>query len=303
MKPTLFVLAAGMGSRYGGLKQLDSLGPNGETIMDYSIYDALQAGFGKVVFVIRKDFEQDFRDKVLSKYEGHVPVEVVFQSTDKLPEGYTCPADRTKPWGTNHAVLMGKDVIKEPFAVINADDFYGRNAFEVIAKELARPRDKKGDYCMVGFRVGNTMTENGSVARGVCENKDGLLTSVVERTAISYDKDHNIVFTDENDQVQTLDPKTPVSMNLWGFSTRVLDELWARMGAFLTEAMKTNPLKCEYFLPFVVNEQLADKSASVQVLPCEETWYGVTYREDLASVKEAVARMKAEGIYTEELWK
>ena len=303
MKPTLFVLAAGMGSRYGGLKQLDSLGPNGETIMDYSIYDALQAGFGKVVFVIRKDFEQDFRDKVLSKYEGHVPVEVVFQSTDKLPEGYTCPADRTKPWGTNHAVLMGKDVIKEPFAVINADDFYGRNAFEVIAKALARPRDKKGDYCMVGFRVGNTMTENGSVARGVCENKDGLLTSVVERTAISYDKDHNIVFTDENDQVQTLDPKTPVSMNLWGFSTRVLDELWARMGAFLTEAMKTNPLKCEYFLPFVVNEQLADKSASVQVLPCEETWYGVTYREDLASVKEAVARMKAEGIYTEELWK
>ena len=221
MKPTLFVLAAGMGSRYGGLKQLDSLGPNGETIMDYSIYDALQAGFGKVVFVIRKDFEQDFRDKVLSKYEGHVPVEVVFQSTDKLPEGYTCPADRTKPWGTNHAVLMGKDVIKEPFAVINADDFYGRNAFEVIAKELARPRDKKGDYCMVGFRVGNTMTENGSVARGVCENKDGLLTSVVERTAISYDKDHNIVFTDENDQVQTLDPKTPVSMNL-GLHTRLL---------------------------------------------------------------------------------
>lgn len=172
MKPTLFVLAAGMGSRYGGLKQLDSLGPNGETIMDYSIYDAIKSGFGKVVFVIRKDFEQDFRDKILSKYEGHVPVEVVFQSTDALPEGFTCPADRTKPWGTNHAVLMGKDVIKEPFAVINADDFYGRDAFEVIAKELSRPRDRKGDYCMVGFRVGNTMTENGSVARGVCENKD-----------------------------------------------------------------------------------------------------------------------------------
>ncbi len=159
MKPTLFVLAAGMGSRYGGLKQLDPLGPNGETIMDYSIYDAIRAGFGKIVFVIRKDFEQDFREKVLAKYEGHVPVEVVFQSIDKLPEGYTCPADRTKPWGTNHAVLMGKEVINEPFAVINADDFYGRDAFAVIAKELMRPRDRKGDYCMVGFRVGNTMTE------------------------------------------------------------------------------------------------------------------------------------------------
>ena len=218
MKPTLFVLAAGMGSRYGGLKQLDPLGPNGETIMDYSVYDALQAGFGKVVFVIRKDFEQDFREKILSKYEGHVPVEVVFQSIDKLPDGYACPADRYKPWGTNHAVLMGREAINEPFAVINADDFYGRNAFEVIAQELMRPRDRNGDYCTVGFRVGNTMTENGSVARGVCETNDGKLTSVVERTAISYDEAGRIVFTDENGEVQTLAPTTPVSMNLWGFT-------------------------------------------------------------------------------------
>ena len=218
MKPTLFILAAGMGSRYGGLKQLDGLGPNGETIMDYSVFDAIRAGFGKVVFVIRKDFEADFREKILSKYEGVVPVDVVFQAIDKLPEGYTCPADRTKPWGTNHAVLMGKDAIKEPFAVINADDFYGRDAFEVIAKELMRPRDRKGDYCMVGFRVGNTMTENGSVARGVCENKDGFLSSVVERTGISYDPEHRIVFTDENGQAQTLEPNTPVSMNMWGFT-------------------------------------------------------------------------------------
>ena len=302
MKPTLFVLAAGMGSRYGGLKQLDSLGPNGETIMDYSIYDALQAGFGKVVFVIRKDFEQDFRDKVLSKYEGHVPVEVVFQSTDKLPEGYTCPADRTKPWGTNHAVLMGKDVIKEPFAVINADDFYGRNAFEVIAKELARPRDKKGDYCMVGFRVGNTMTENGSVARGVCENKDGLLTSVVERTAISYDKDHNIVFTDENDQVQTLDPKTPVSMNLWGFTPSILIELKRRFLPFLENVYKTNPLKGEYFLPFVVDELLQEKKAEVTVLRSYDNWYGVTYKEDKENVMAALQKLKDEGRYPQKLW-
>ncbi|MDE6073937.1 MAG: nucleotidyltransferase, partial [Muribaculaceae bacterium] len=172
MKPTLFVLAAGMGSRYGGLKQLDGLGPNGETIMDYSIYDALKAGFGKVVFVIRRDFEKDFREKVLSKYEGHIPVDVVFQSTDSLPEGYACPVDRTKPWGTNHAVMMADGAIKEPFAVINADDFYGRDAFEVIAKELSREHDHPGDYCMVGFRVGNTLTENGTVARGVCSTKD-----------------------------------------------------------------------------------------------------------------------------------
>lgn len=167
MKPTLFVLAAGMGSRYGGLKQLDGLGPHGETIMDYSIYDAIRSGFGKVVFVIRKDFEDDFRSKILSKYEGHIPVEVVFQSTDALPKGFSCPEGRTKPWGTNHAVLMGKDAIKEPFAVINADDFYGRNTFEVMAAELSRPRDRKGDYCMVAFQVGNTMSE-GERCRVVC---------------------------------------------------------------------------------------------------------------------------------------
>ena len=180
MKPTLFVLAAGMGSRYGGLKQLDGLGPNGETIMDYSIYDAIRGGFGKVVFVIRKDFEQDFREKILSKYENHIPVELVFQALDNLPEGFTCPADRVKPWGTNHAVLMGKDVIKEPFAVINADDFYGRDSFAVLGAELSQMDGKKNDYCMVGYRVGNTLSESGSVARGVCEtNAEGYLTTVV----------------------------------------------------------------------------------------------------------------------------
>ena len=300
MKPTLFVLAAGMGSRYGGLKQLDSLGPNGETIMDYSIYDALQAGFGKVVFVIRKDFEQDFRDKVLSKYEGHVPVEVVFQSTDKLPEGYTCPADRTKPWGTNHAVLMGKDVIKEPFAVINADDFYGRNAFEVIAKELSRPRDKKGDYCMVGFRVGNTMTENGSVARGVCENKDGLLTSVVERTAISYDKDHNIVFTDENDQVQTLDPKTPVSMNLWGFTPDYFDFSEREFKKFLDKDLNTP--KAEFFIPLCIDALINSGEATVKVLDTDSRWFGVTYAADRPGVVAKFAELHQNGTYPTKLF-
>lgn len=289
-----------MGSRYGGLKQLDSLGPNGETIMDYSIYDALQAGFGKVVFVIRKDFEKDFREKILSKYEGHIPVEVVFQSTDKLPEGYTCPADRTKPWGTNHAVLMGKDAIKEPFAVINADDFYGRNAFEVIAKELMRPRDRKGDYCMVGFRVGNTMTENGSVARGVCATKDGNLTDVVERTAISYAPDHRIVFTDENGVEQTLDPMTPVSMNLWGFTPDYFDYSEREFRKFLDKDINTP--KAEFFIPLCIDTLIKNGEANVKVLDTDSRWFGVTYAADRPGVVAKFAELHKDGTYPEKLF-
>lgn len=289
-----------MGSRYGGLKQLDPLGPNGETIMDYSIYDALQAGFGKVVFVIRKDFEKDFREKILSKYEGHIPVEVVFQSIDKLPEGYKVPADRSKPWGTNHAVLMGRDAIKEPFAVINADDFYGRDAFRVIAQELSKPRDRKGDYCMVGFRVGNTMTENGSVARGVCENKDGLLTSVVERTAISYDKDHNIVFTDENGKVQTLEPTTPVSMNLWGFTPDYFDYSDREFRRFLDRDINTP--KAEFFIPLCIDTLIRSGEATVKVLDTDSKWFGVTYAADRPGVVEKFAQLHRDGTYPEKLF-
>ncbi len=300
MKPTLFVLAAGMGSRYGGLKQLDPLGPHGETIMDYSIYDAINSGFGKVVFVIRKDFEQDFREKILSKYEGHIPVEVVFQSTDKLPEGYTCPADRTKPWGTNHAVLMGREVINEPFAVINADDFYGRDAFRVIAQELSRPRDSKGDYCMVGFRVGNTMTKNGSVARGVCQTKDGLLTSVVERTAISYDENGNIVFTDENGELQTLDPATPVSMNLWGFTPDYFDYSDREFRNFLDRDINTP--KAEYFIPLAIDTLINSGEATVKVLDTDSRWFGVTYAADRPGVVEKFAELHSNGTYPEKLF-
>ncbi len=300
MKPTLFVLAAGMGSRYGGLKQLDPLGPHGETIMDYSIYDAIQSGFGKVVFVIRHDFEQDFREKILSKYEGHVPVEVVFQSTDALPEGFVCPADRSKPWGTNHAVLMGKDAIKEPFAVINADDFYGRDAFEVIAKELSRPRDRKGDYCMVGFRVGNTMTENGSVARGVCENKDGLLTSVVERTAISYNDKHEIVFTDENGVEQTLTPETPVSMNLWGFTPDYFEYSEREFVNFLKRDINTP--KAEFFIPLVIDALINSGEATVKVLDTDSKWFGVTYAADRPGVVAKFAELHATGVYPEKMF-
>lgn len=300
MKPTLFILAAGMGSRYGGLKQLDGLGPHGETIMDYSVYDALRAGFGKIVFVIRKDFEQEFRDKILSKYEGHVPVELVFQSIQDLPEGFTCPADRSKPWGTNHAVLMGKDVIKEPFAVINADDFYGRDAFEVMARELSRPHDRKGDYAMVGFRVGNTMSENGSVARGVCETKDGNLETVVERTAISYNPDHEIVFTDENGVEQKLDPSTPVSMNFWGFTPDYFDFSEREFRKFLEKDINTP--KAEFFIPLAIDALIKNGEATVKVLDTDSRWFGVTYANDRPGVVEKFAQLHADGTYPERLF-
>ena len=208
-----------MGSRYGGLKQLDALGPNGETIMDYSIYDAIQAGFGKIVFIIRKDFEEDFREKILKKYEGHIPAELCFQSLDALPEGFSCPKDRVKPWGTNHAVMMAKDVVKEPFCVINCDDFYNRDCFMVIGKFLSElPEGSKNRYAMVGFRVGNTLSENGTVSRGICsKDADDNLTTVVERTKIMR-IDGKVSYMDEEDKWVTVDDNTPVSMNVWGFT-------------------------------------------------------------------------------------
>lgn len=300
MKPTLFVLAAGMGSRYGGLKQLDGLGPHGETIMDYSIFDAIRSGFGKIVFVIRKDFEDDFRKIILSKYENHIPVEVVFQAIDNLPEGFVCPEGRTKPWGTNHAVLMGKDVIKEPFAVINADDFYGRNSFEVIAQELSKPKEEKGDYCMVGFRVGNTMSESGSVARGVCQTTDGYLTTVVERTAIEYNDKHEITFVDENGVTQTLEPNTPVSMNLWGFTPDYFEFSEGYFVDFLKENI--NKPKAEFFIPLVVNELITKNIAKVKVLDTESKWFGVTYAADRQGVVDKLADLHAKGEYPEKMF-
>ncbi|MBO6250115.1 MAG: nucleotidyltransferase [Muribaculaceae bacterium] len=301
MKPTLFVLAAGMGSRYGGLKQLDGLGPHGETIMDYSIYDAIHAGFGKVVFVIRKDFEDDFRSKILSKYEGHIPVEVVFQSVNDLPEGFVCPPERVKPWGTNHALLMGKNVINEPFAIINSDDYYGRNSFEVMAAELSNlPEGSTGHYSMVGFKVGNTMSESGTVSRGVCETVDGNLTGVVERTAIGYDENHNIVFTDENGTVQHLDFDTPVSMNFWGFTP----DYFAHSEAFFVEFLKENlnKPKAEFFIPTLVNELVLKGQAECRVLTTESKWFGVTYSADRPGVVEKFAQLHATGVYPDKMF-
>ncbi len=295
MKPTLFILAAGMGSRYGGLKQLDGLGPNGETIMDYSVFDALRAGFGKIVFVIRKDFENEFREKVISKYEDKVPVEVVFQSVDKLPEGFTCPADRTKPWGTTQAVLMGKTAIHEPFAVINADDFYGRDSFAVLARDLMRPRDRKGDYSMVGFRVGNTMTENGTVSRGICKTADGLLTAVEERTDIRYDADHNIVTNNAEGELQQLAPETPVSMNMWGFTPDFFELGEERFVDFLKKNIDVP--KAEFPIPPCIEPLVQNGTVTVKVLDTTSRWFGVTYSADRPGVVEKFAELHASGEY------
>ena len=303
MKPTLFVLAAGMGSRYGGLKQLDGLGPNGETIMDYSIYDAIRSGFGKVVFVIRKDFENDFREKILSKYENHIPVELVFQSINDVPEGVKVPAERVKPWGTNHAVLMGKGVIKEPFATINADDFYGRESFEVLAKELSSLAEgSKNQYCMVGYRVGNTLSESGTVSRGICEtNEEGLLTSVVERTQIGWNADHKVYYVDENGADQVISENTPVSMNTWGFTPEYFDY----SEEYFINFAKANEgnLKAEFYIPLLVNDLVNSGTAKLKVLDTPAKWFGVTYAADRQGVVDKIAALVAAGEYPEKLFK
>ena len=303
MKPTLLLLAAGMGSRYGGLKQLDGLGPNGETIMDYSIYDAIKAGFGKIVFVIRKDFEQDFKEKILSKYEGHIPAELVFQSLDALPEGFTVPEGRVKPWGTNHAVMMAAKAIKEPFCVINCDDFYNRDAFMVIGKFLAElPEGSKNRYAMVGFRVGNTLSENGTVARGICStNEDGNLTTDVERTEIMR-VDGDICYKDEEGKWVAVEENTPVSMNMWGFTPDYFDYSEAFFKDFLANPKNMENPKAEFFIPLMVNKLIVENTATVKVLDTTSKWFGVTYSADRPSVVEKIQSLIAEGIYPERLF-
>lgn len=300
MKPTLFVLAAGMGSRYGGLKQLDGLGPNGETIMDYSIFDAIRGGFGKVVFVIRKDFEQDFREKIISKYENHVPVEVVFQAKETLPAGFVCPTERTKPWGTNHAVLMGKEVIKEPFAVINADDFYGRDSFSVLAKQLIEMEGTHDRYCMVGYRVGNTLSESGTVARGICStNAEGNLTTVVERTEIMR-VEGAVSYKDETGTWVAIPDNTPVSMNMWGFTPDYFQHSELQFVDFLKE--HGNELKSEYFIPLVVNNLINSGTSTCKVLDTTSKWFGVTYAEDRQGVVDKIQALINAGEYPAKLF-
>ncbi|MCQ2216339.1 MAG: nucleotidyltransferase [Bacteroidales bacterium] len=301
MKPTLFVLAAGMGSRYGGLKQLDGLGPNGETIMDYSVFDAMRAGFGKIVFVIRKSFEDDFRAKVLSKYQNHIPVEVVFQDINDLPAGFKCPEERTKPWGTNHAVLMGKDAIKEPFAVINADDFYGRDSFAVLGKYLSDLADGiKNKYCMVGFRVGNTLSESGTVARGICStDANNHLQTVVERTEIMR-VDGPVCYKDEEGKWVAIDDNTPVSMNMWGFTP----DYFEYSTSYFVEWLKENgsQLKSEYYIPLMVNKLITEGTATVEVLDTTSKWFGVTYAADRQGVVDKINALIAAGEYPSKLF-
>lgn len=301
MKPTLFILAAGMGSRYGGLKQIDGLGPNGEAILDYSVYDAVKAGFGKVVFVIREDFAEDFKRVVLKKYEGKVDCQICFQSIDKVPAGYTYNPERKKPWGTNHAVLMGKELIHEPFAVINADDFYGRESFQVLADFLNGVADKKGEYCMVGYRVCNTLSENGSVSRGVCAtDAEGNLCGVVERTSILRKEDGCIYFVDENGADVALAENAPVSMNMWGFTPEYFDYVAEAFKVFLTE--KGQELKSEFYIPTLVDELIKRNVASCKVLDTPAKWFGVTYSEDRPDVVARFAKLAEDGVYPSPLF-
>ena len=303
MKPTLLLLAAGMGSRYGGLKLLDGLGPNGETIMDYSIYDAIKAGFGKIVFVIRKDFEQDFREKILSKYEGHIPAELCFQSLDALPQGFSVPQDRVKPWGTNHAVLMAKDVIKEPFCVINCDDFYNRDAFMVIGQFLSSlPQGATNTYAMVGFRVGNTLSENGTVARGICStNEAGHLTTVVERTEIMR-VDGPVCYKDEQGAWVPVDDNTPVSMNMWGFTPDYFEHSEAYFKEFLADPKNMENLKAEFFIPLMVNKLINEGTSTVKVLDTTSKWFGVTYAADREDTVKRIQKLIDEGVYPAKLF-
>ena len=286
---TLVVMAAGMGSRFGGLKQIEPIGPNGEAILDFSVFDAVNSGFTKVVFVIKHAIEQDFKEMVGKRIAKRVKVEYAFQEVDKLPDGFTCPNDREKPWGTAHAILCCKDLVKEPFAVINADDYYGSSAFRQMADFLMQDTP---DYSMVGFRLANTLTENGYVSRGVCEIENGMLKSVTERTKISAD----CKYTEDNGETWvTLPEDTVVSMNLWGFRPDVFAYIENGFKAFLSE--KINVPKSEYYLPTVVSERIEKGEKQVQVLVAEDKWYGVTYKEDKQTVVDAIRKMIDDGLY------
>ena len=303
-KPILVVMAAGMGSRYGGLKQIDPVGKHGEVIIDYSLFDARRAGFETVVFIIKHEIEQEFKEAIGNRMEKHMEVRYAFQQLENLPEGYSVPEGRTKPWGTSHAILSAADVIDGPFAVINADDYYGPEAFKVIYDYLSTHEDDAVyEYSMVGYLLKNTVTENGHVARGVCvTDSEGYLASVTERTKIAT-YEGGIHFTEDDGETWTdLPADTLVSMNLWGFGASVVPEIQNRFAAFLESALPTNPLKCEYFLPLVVSQLIAEDKATVQVLRSHDKWYGVTYKEDKPTVVAAIREKIASGLYPENLW-
>lgn len=299
-RPALVIMAAGMGSRFGGLKQIEPVDDCGHSIMDFSLFDAHRAGFRDIVFVIKPEMDELFREKIGARMEQHFHVDYVYQTIDKLPVGYSVPEGRVKPWGTGHAVLCCRDVVHGPFAVINADDFYGPSAFAAIFDYLQANTDPSR-YAMVGYRVGNTVTEHGSVSRGVCRVENGMLADITERAKI-YKRGSGAAYTEDGENFVELPGDTLVSMNMWGFTHEMMEQLNNRFPAFLDEKLPVDPIKCEYFLPFVVDEQIKQGQASVRVLPCEEVWYGVTYREDLEGVRTAIEDMKKKGIYTTQLW-
>ncbi len=299
-KPVLIVMAAGMGSRFGGPKQITPVDEQGHIMMDFSLYDAKKAGFETVVFVIKRAMEQDFKEMIGNRIAPYFDVRYVYQELDRLPEGFTVPEDRVKPWGTGHAIACTSDQVDGPFAVINADDFYGAGAFSAMGEFLKQERPAN-EHAMVAYLVRNTVTEHGHVARGVCAVKDGMLESVTERTHIEKRGD-DAVYTEDGETFTHLPGDTMVSMNLWGFQKEILPQFWSRFATFLREDMPKNPQKAEFYLPSVADAQIKEGLGTVTVLPTKETWYGVTYREDLQGVRDAIRRMKEEGLYPEKLW-
>ncbi len=302
-KPQLVIMAAGLGSRFGGLKQMAPVDAKNQWIIDYSIFDALRAGFGKIILIVKPENESLFRETLGKRIGGGAQIEYVHQRPDLLPAGFSVPEGRTKPWGTAHAVLCAKDSITAPFAVINADDFYGREAYKIIHGYLTGGHPD-GEYAMVGYQVENTLTENGHVARGVCamDPSGQFLTGIVERTHIEP-RDGGAAFTEDDGKTFTFLPAgTTVSMNFWGFTPDILPEIESRFSVFLAENLPKNPLKCEYFLPLIPNQLITEGKARVRVLPCAERWYGVTYQPDMPQLQAAIAGMKKEKIYPDSLW-
>ncbi len=298
MKPTLLILAAGMGSRYGGIKQMDSFGPSGETIIDYSIYDAIQSGFGKIVFIIREDFAEEFKKVFEPKLAGKIETVYVFQEMDSYTNGFQIPAGRSKPWGTAHAVLCAKEAISEPFAVINADDFYGRDAFEKSAKFLTQEVNSN-TYCIIGYQLSKTLSENGTVSRGVCEvDNSGNLISIVER--IKVYKDENRIVYEENETKKELSADTSVSMNFWGFDPSVFDFIQKLFLEFLKENGEN--IKSEFFIPIIGDAFIAQTTHKIKIITTSAQWFGVTYREDAPEVKKSIESLVEGGAYPKKLW-
>ena len=299
-EPTLVIMAAGMGSRFGGLKQMTPVDEEGHFIIDFSLYDAYQAGFRRVAFIIKREIEQTFRETIGARMEKWFHVDYVYQELDRLPEGFAVPEGRKKPWGTAHAVACCRGVVEGPFAVINSDDFYGRGAYEAIYRFLTENKAPH-HYAMLGYQLRNTVTEFGSVARGVCHVQDGMLLDITERTKI-FKRGQDAAYTEDGETFVPLSGDSLVSMNFWGFTPEILDEIWNAFPAFLAENLPVNPEKCEFYLPTFVGSRLADGKVRVRVLPCMETWHGVTYKEDLDSVKSAIGQLKREGKYPARLW-